>query len=325
MKCIKYFCRVIRFSTLIVLCSSSCVPRISVPILSASQIPTQVTHFENPSISITPHLTNTIIASSTATYILKTPTSTYTQVIPTWTPLPTIDPTEAQSFVMDLLVGNSGCQLPCWWGFTPGITKWNEAKQYLLQFAQISGGISNEDPSILVQWLLIPVPKSVFHISMEHLYIIKNGVIKTMEVHIGRGVPIYRLSNFLSTYGKPSEIQISTFSNPNPPDYLPFLITLFYPDQGIYAGFGPEETEIKNGMVRGCKLDNSAAMFGLWSPDQTMNFQQAANEFREGPEYITYSPLEITTNMDVNTFYETFRKPNSPVCIETPVELWPER
>ncbi len=51
-----------------------------------------------------------------------------------WTPLPTLPPTQARQRVLELLQDNGGCRLPCWWGVAPG-SAWAEADQALRPFA----------------------------------------------------------------------------------------------------------------------------------------------------------------------------------------------
>jgi hypothetical protein len=316
--------RIVICSILFGLFVAGCVPATNTPVVPTTPAATtSLATKPGPTSTLFPTATNS--PSPTAIAIPLTPTPTYTRLPPTWTPLPTLAPTEARAFAMNLLIENSGCNLPCWWGFIPGETRWSEAQQFLAQFAHISGGASTDDPSMLYEEAKIPVPKSVFHIPLQQLYHIKDGVIQTMEVSLGRGVSTYRLSSFLNTYGEPAEIKILTYQNANPPGFLPFLITLFYPDKGIYAGFGPEEAEVRGGVVRGCKLDRSANMFGLWSPEQKMTIDEADKEFHSYVADEPFFSLEEAANMDVSTFYETFRKPNSSVCIETPAKLWPER
>ncbi|GIK57231.1 MAG: hypothetical protein BroJett015_28940 [Chloroflexota bacterium] len=51
------------------------------------------------------------------------PTST-----PTITPAPTLSPEQEGDFLSSLMSDNGGCELPCWWGVTPGQTGEQEAR-----------------------------------------------------------------------------------------------------------------------------------------------------------------------------------------------------
>ena len=105
-------------------------------------LPCQVTEDEpsvepSPFSSVKPTATQrpTAIPSPAATLLpTLTPRPTWTPS-PTWTPIPTRTPTatplpfptlesaEMQSFIAEMLSTNGGCELPCWWGITPGETR----------------------------------------------------------------------------------------------------------------------------------------------------------------------------------------------------------
>ena len=62
----------------------------------------------------------------------------------------------------------------------------------------------------------------------------------------------------------------------------------------------------------------------LWSPEKTkMSFQDAKQKFIDTTFLPEPQPLVDATGMDVNTFYKTFKNPNTDVCLETPKDLWP--
>lgn len=272
----------------------------------------------------TPSATPVPVASATRT---GTPPSTSTpSTSPTWTPLPTLSAPEAEALVRELFRTNRGCLLPCWWGITPGITPWEEARSFLGQFAQISGGVSPIEKSLLVEFAQIPVPADIFPIPLQQVYLIREGVVESMEIYPGNAGDT--LSHFLSTYGPPEEIWISTYSTEYPPGVLPFMVNLFYPEQGILAGYGPERSYFAGKYVRGCQMEAPASKFGLWSPSQEMTYAEAAEYFRfhsVGDPGILYLPIEEAAGMDVKSFYETYKEPGSRKCLETPRGLWPEQ
>ncbi len=67
----------------------------------------------------------------------RTPSPTPTQT-PTATPLPfpTLEPEEMQAFIAEMLAANGGCELPCWWGITPGVTPWEDVQQQFLSYGE---------------------------------------------------------------------------------------------------------------------------------------------------------------------------------------------
>ena len=82
----------------------------------------------------TPLPTNTSSPTSTLT-ITPTPRTPYPTSTPyaTLIPLPTVVNKEA--YLHELMQTNGGCQLPCFWGITPGETSYLVADQFLTSFA----------------------------------------------------------------------------------------------------------------------------------------------------------------------------------------------
>jgi len=80
-------------------------------------------------------LSTTIIPSSTLLPTEKMSVPTATFIIPTptlyLTPLPTLS---FYKTVYLMYEANNICSLPCWWGITPGVSTWTEAKQYIEHF-----------------------------------------------------------------------------------------------------------------------------------------------------------------------------------------------
>ena len=175
----------------------------SPPTLTATSSPTKTLPPPTPILTLTPR-----------------PTSTYT-TSPTWTPFPTLEPTEAAKLVLDLLSNNAGCELPCWWGFMPSKTPWKEAEQFLRSFVtkiypiDTSKKIEKEGKVITefshtVDYVF---SKGVRGIGGTTLYEI-NDVIDTIEVYGGGTHLAYSIPKMLQNYGQPQEIYLHTY-----PDY----------------------------------------------------------------------------------------------------------
>jgi hypothetical protein len=287
--------------------------------------PATVSSTRSPTDTPIPTDTYTPQASATPTFTpTVTATASSTPPPPTWTPPPTLAPDEAQALVVELFKHNGGCKLPCWWGFIPGKTKWADAKSFLERFAMLNPLIDQDAPEFDMD-ILVPVPEDIFHIPLEQIYRVKNGTIINMEVYLGNA-PVLPLSAFLTEYGPPGEIWIMTYRTKFR-GYSPFLVVLFYPDKGILATFGPKEDYILGDIIQACDMDGTPSDFGLWSPENKMTFLEAATEFRYQPvgHGALYLPIEEATSMDVEAFYETYKIPKNPTCIETPTVLWPEQ
>ena len=260
-------------------------------------LPTRV-----PTIAMLP--TIQFIPTSTATF---TPEPTATS-----TPLPTLSPDEAVTKIQRLYATNNGCLLPCWWGIIPGTTDWETARHFL---AQLSSGIieqTNPDfPGIISSHVNLLIGWA------PHRYIVDNGIVIKMEGYIEM-TPLFDPTTILATYGPPSEVRVEG------DEYLD--IFLFYPEQGFLLEYQTRNgnTEWINGVARGCIRPNGVTYIVVWSPAETFTFSerlQQTTQFRADPD--PGLPLEEATGMTIDTFYQTFRNAEPPLCLETPNSLWP--
>lgn len=296
---------------------TSCSTGIAEPINTSTFIPTENLF---PSDTPTPNPTKTVTQTSYPTSTL-TETTVPTQTA-TRTPNPTLKPEEAESLAVELLTTNTGCELPCWWGITPGETSWEEAEILLEQFdSEIYIPYSPEErKEFFFAQVTIPLPDEVYGSTMVHTYYVSNGIIEAIEVKPGK-IDCHNLSTFLQTYGPPAAVRIDTYSTEYPAGVLPFLVTLFYPDRGILAVRGPEKASFLNNMVLGCQMDNPFVTYSLWDPNLEMSLQEVAKYFEKS--FHSSLSLEEATNMDVEAFYKLYTSPGNATCIETPKNLWP--
>jgi hypothetical protein len=245
--------------------------------------------------------------------ITNTPELTLTAI-----PKATLIPEEARKLVQELLENNGGCKLPCWWGITPGKTTWAEAHLFLESFAVYIGKTG------LVR---VPLPAPYSNATyMDHGYSIKNGIVDIIHIYNYNLAPNYYLPKFLETYGQPSEIWIQTFSQEEINQYN-FTFHLFYLDKGILVEYG-DATSIEDAEVgdklQDCLIGLNSPFIYLWSPEKNkLSFQDAKQRFVDTRNMPEPKPLFEATGMDVKTFYETFKNPDTDVCLGTPKNLWP--
>jgi len=286
----------------------------------------QTPHSDPQTPSATP--TSTVLPSPTPTIQPTTPVPTFTvQPTPTETPvpIPTVEDMEVTQQVLWLFETNNGCQLPCWWGITPGQTTWQTAREFLGEF-DFDIYEFPRDSGSTYYGVIIPIPvEEFFGYEWELGISARNGVVEKIFANVfienppqGNLAP-YALSSFLTTYGAPSEVWLFTYSSPYVGDELPFVATLFYAEQGIAALFGING-ERQGEIVQGCIQDEPVSFLSLWSPDLNLTFEQVTNGTSE-LEW-DYLSLEESTEMNVITFYETFRNPDNITCLKTPAELW---
>ena len=282
--------------------------------------------------SITPLSSTATPTNAPQVEFTSTPTILPVTVVPTpspsWTPLPTLTIDDAQRLVKELLESNAGCRLPCWWGFTPGQTPWEEAEHFLTQVAQYIGTYNEETENTFKANAKIHTPAGAVSTSWESVpyltqdYFVQDGIIQTINVFNFDLALNYALPAFLKNYGQPSGVWIRTFREEEQ-NSQPYAIDIFYQEQGILMEFSGGDGMDLGESLRNCLDDsvNSPFMY-LWSPDNRLNFTEAKVRFLDTENLPEPVSLQEATGMSVEEFYSNIIN-TGQVCIETPKVLWP--
>jgi hypothetical protein len=293
-------------------------------IVSRSPVPSSTTL---PSPSKRPSTPEPPTLTPSPTPIPQTSTATSR---PTLTPTlaPTLTADEEKTVVLSLLQDNAGCRLPCWWGFTPGETKWQAAQTFFLSLGKkIPGGSDDGSSSYGVAF---DVPQH--QLFLRQSYIVREDETIDMITILALGSPGYEkefaedldnylLSQLLTTYGQPSQVLLQTYLAPN--GTYPFHLLLYYPEQGImvrYIDLAERDGEI----LRFCPKQPGITLW-LWSPERRMTIMDIAVIGLEGfpeDEVAYFRPVDEVTEMSIERFYQTFAQPADDTCLETPADLW---
>lgn len=294
--------------------------------------PTHTLTFSTPTVS--PTVTSSPTSSSerpTSTPTLNpTPTSTPSPVPTPTAPVPTLTASEEQRLVLDLLESNGGCQLPCWWGFTPGETSWEVAERFFVSLAKEIW--EHESPQGMSRTIFFDIPQHMS--SLNQHYFSRDSTIDRILVdaippirdeqyaygddQFTSDLAPYLISQILVTYGEPAQIYLGV----DPGTWVPFDLLLFYPEKGILARYsGPSEWD-GGATVRVCPYQSEISLL-LWSPedDRMVDFlpyigSYTANEMSE------YASLEDVTEMSIEQFYQAFTQADRTICLETPIDIW---
>jgi len=262
--------------------------------------------------------------SSVLTMTTQTPSPTN---LPTLTLIPTLSPAKMDQKVEELIETNGGCNLPCWWGITPGETTWGEAKNFFLQY---NPEILSTRPSRIIINEQIRTNTIYSLILYSSKYPNENGVVVNVldemdivTIHsLGEAEDNkYTLRNLLSAYGKPSEVFIATYAN-LPSDILTFYLVLYYPTQHFAASYDLLATRQGDAIV-GCPEEKHPILW-MWAPeeDERVNVERL-QEWVVGVESgNNFLKLDEATNLNIETFYALFKEINCS-CIKTPAHLWP--
>jgi hypothetical protein len=124
-----------------------------------------------------------------------TVTPTTVPATATSSPSPTLSPDEALATVTTLYETNNDCLLPCWWGFTPGISVWTDVKAALLPLANEIHE-REDDSAALVTHGVVELPNTYYSgldagRSVGHAYLVKSGIIQAINVFVSEPTSLF--------------------------------------------------------------------------------------------------------------------------------------
>lgn len=291
----------------------------------------------SPTERVAPQATDTLThkPSETAT---RTPSSTSTpSPTPTltWTPLPTLSAQQSQVKINELLETNGGCELPCWWGITPNETKWTETLYSIKPFifdVQESTDVRIENGKELLYtngqfYFDIPGEAESGQVTLGAI----DDIVIGMTVYPPVAERRYKMHQLLALLGPPKQILINAQSSSPISELPPTVLTLDYSDVGIWASYGYIPIQVGENLVICPKsrlgtvsiYDNVGGRLRLFDPARNSNLSISIEEYANMVGGFTAMKLEDVTNMNIESFYNTFVDPEPQVCLETPANLWP--
>ncbi len=291
-------------------CATSETP---VPSLTDTSPPPTDTSIPTRTSSPTITLSPTITVSPTKT---RRPTLT-----PTWTPWPTLPADEALEVILALYENNGGCELPCWWGVTPGETLWKDVYARFAPFSHIGAARPLEEGVVRYE-IEIEVPEELSPIEYFFpIMYVDHGIVVDISLntrYVMRSFD-YSLAGLLGRFGLPEEIWLKFVSGYGDEGY--YYINLFYPQQGIFIGSNGTRERVGDSLVVCPQILFTRSVFAptlyLWSPTKQREYTKEYFPSFYSEYFDTYYLLEdYTTNIDTQTFYETYLDPNTEACFE---------
>jgi hypothetical protein len=223
-----------------------------------------------------------------------------------------------------MFVDNAGCDLPCWWGITPGNTSWSEARSLL---ARIALGIRPGEPYSQVgpdgvlhhyESYVVDYPVAGEEFSGYTELRIKDGVVEELLVGpVGTQIR-FSVSGILSTLGRPFEVFVYTYPEPVGDGVLPFVVLLFYPGDGVLAVFSGQGERAAT-LVRRCIQPDEAPSLTLWDPVSPRSIEDVNPVDGDASSLRT---LRTSTGMTTGQFTRAFAAPGAIACLETPASVW---
>ena len=250
------------------------------------------------------------------------PTQTMTEAH-TITPLPSLTIGESQEKVMELFETNGGCNLPCWWGITPGETTWEIAQNEIQSFSlDLLSSDFGAPPETVIYSAYFKIPEDLYVRGFTtQAFFVREDNIEFIYAH-PIGTENYLLPQLLSKYGPPTEVLIRTFKEPRE-GILPFYLVLFYEDDGFMVSY-QIDASISGANIHSCPTIQQPAVW-LWNPDNNLsprNISELNMSRFNSDEFGFYTSLEDAAGLDIVTFYNIF-KTSTTSCLETTAEIWP--
>lgn len=295
---------------------------------------TLVTLTPSPSMTITSTRTWTPTGSQTPVPAdTSTPTQPPTKTAtnsptPTWTPVPTLAPDASLARIRELYQGTGPCELPCWWGITPGTTTWAQARLLLSELSPeygpyYRGALPRYDYSFEVPANFEPLNLGFIEVSLY----VQDEIIVAVGTSTGwiHQEFDYSLANLLAMFDQPDEIWIR--HSPVEADFhIEYSINLFYKAQGVLLHISGEATLRDNTLVI-CPLNVNHGIFPmgimLFTPNVTDSYEQL-RELLYGRYDLAedrYVPLStITDGFGVSEFYNVYKNDNATECFGVNVE-----
>jgi hypothetical protein len=225
---------------------------------------------------------------------------------------------------MELITKNAGCQLPCWWGFTPGKTEWVEAEHFLdslVSHMDFTGPYKIEENGAIhtrnTYYFGYPIP----HESRgggANISVI-DGTISIIFVNPQSTKYLFTLQQLLNDYGKPDRVYIRTFSNA-PSSAIPFYLVVFYQNQRILAKY--EVNVIRQlDILQGC-FNQTGPQLWVWSEKELVTENRIQDWTMGTAPSSSLKSVEEVTHMNIDEFYNIFKQGGNKKCIETPASFW---
>lgn len=274
-----------------------------------------------------------VLASSTPEETLSTPPTAISA--PTWTPIPTLSSEMSQSALVNLYSNNGGCQIPCWWGITPGVTTWAQANEIL---APMSLGIrqsTNGKNGITMYEITYRIPKGVdfptlsktegdyYRNYFNPILFVQNETVLAIELNTGWISQGFESSlvSLLNMLGQPDEIWLRLITD-EISNYGPrYDIRLFYGTKGVLLSSEGDATRQGEKLLVCPQVyweDKFPPSVILWSPSLNITFEDF-NDNLLGDMRNTYSDEYVllesaTEGFSVADFYEIYLEPGTASC-----------
>jgi len=227
------------------------------------------------------------------------PSATPTAAPPTLTPLATFQDPEAE--IRSLIRNHGGCQLPCWWGISPGVTSWLDASRF---FARFSDHVTIEesrrgqiDSRPYQRFIVYYRSGLAIDYAVSTTIEVTEGTVRLLMIDLEASMASgYSPKRILSDLGEPDEVLVydmdTSLSN----------LTLWYESRGIAATFLVDE-------------DESSQELCLIAFQGTAAWDSSDPSYSALMDDASAVPLQERFSISAPEFLSVIAKSELPVCV----------
>lgn len=225
-----------------------------------------------------------------------------------------------------LLATNSGCELPCWWGITPGVSSIEDVQALAFKYGKALR-IQEFDSELTAREIGIfggHDPVSLDYVVVPQFFVEDGTVVSYISVrgeapqwrrsqNLTRDWQRYSLTSTLARFGVPSRVLLAY-------DHLicgdKYHLGVAYDNRGIFIQYSSEGQHSENDTMVLCPSPEKVANFRLVLAVPDAEFEDGVS-IRCGNGCNAVS-LDTITDMSTETFYRTYVDANSSACITVP-------
>lgn len=279
------------------------------------------------------------IPSATLT-LIPTHTATSTPVRSDLTPLPThaatLTPEERNAFIVDLMINNGGCPLPCFWGLIPGETEWEEANRMfqplgnniIFQF-YLGHGVYRYEVELQNHEDAVTAHASFYVRDRIIQWITSQQIVSSGSPRLGEFEQALSLKSILLKNGIPERITVSLgVGFDHYPDIAEYGLLLYYDQRGFqiyYSGISTREVQgynaCPNKFYTRTQMEPFRIMYGVQSPDSDQPLERL-EELMWG-QILSEPSLEEVTGLGIEELYTLVLDGDKLACFMIDREFWP--
>jgi hypothetical protein len=236
-------------------------------------------------------------------------------------PVPTLSAIETTKLIGDLLATNSDCELPCWWGISPGEEPTPDNINFVMSvpdhritndligfYAQVTGGNTDAGRNYDIKAIAVLASGIVSNIRINSATTVSSSEEFTKDWQE------YTLHRMLTKLGKPTEVRMGWNSiSTDPNSDIVFTMDVLYDDRGIAIHYW-EDVQKRGGRYLVCPSFPRLTSIGLLltKANDATHFRNTVNNWDRYNTKLTL-PIDEMANMSIDDFYNTF-KDTSDMC-----------